>query len=110
VVVQQGDRGDHFYILTSGKVAISIDGRVVRHQGAGESFGEIALLRRVPRTATVEAVEPTEMVVLDRRVFLEAVTGVPASAAAADAVIAERMSAAPSPATIRADEEANASA
>lgn len=87
VVVQQGDPGDHFYIVTSGRVAVSIDGRQVRQEQAGESFGEIALLRSVPRTATVEAMEPTEMVLLERVPFLEAVTGLPASTAAADAVI-----------------------
>jgi len=91
VVVQQGDPGDHFYIVTSGRVAVSVDGRQVREEEAGESFGEIALLRSVPRTATVEAVEPTEMVLLERGPFLEAVTGLPASAAAADALIHARM-------------------
>lgn len=91
VVVQQGDPGDHFYIVTSGRVAVSIDGRQVRQEQAGESFGEIALLRSVPRTATVEAMEPTEMVLLERVPFLEAVTGLPASTAAADAVIDSRL-------------------
>src|SRR6185503_5457682 len=51
VVVQQGDPGDHFYIVTSGRVAVSVDGRQVRDETVGESFGEIALLRSVPRTA-----------------------------------------------------------
>lgn len=92
VVVQQGDPGDHFYIVTSGRVVVSIDGRQVREEQAGESFGEIALLRSVPRTATVEAVEPTEMVLLERAPFLEAVTGLPASEAVAHAVADARLS------------------
>jgi MFS family permease len=91
VIIRQGEPGDRFYVITSGTVHVSVDGTVVRHEEAGEWFGEIALLRRVPRTATVEAVTPTELVALDRRVFLEAVTGQPLSLAAADAAIEDRM-------------------
>ena len=107
VVVQQGDAGDHFYIVTWGRVGISVDGQEVREERAGESFGEIALLRSVPRTATVRAIEATEMVLLERGPFLEAITGVPASTAAADALIDARL-ATNSPA--RTEEEANARA
>ncbi|HEX6655587.1 MAG TPA: cyclic nucleotide-binding domain-containing protein, partial [Candidatus Limnocylindria bacterium] len=111
VVVQQGDPGDHFYILTSGRVAISVDGRQVREERAGESFGEIALLRSVPRTATVAAVEPTEMVLLERGPFLEAVTGLPASTAAADALIHARLTSdTPVPTEVHARVEDDASA
>jgi hypothetical protein len=91
VVVRQGDPGDHFYIITQGRVAVSVDGHPIREEGPGESFGEIALLRNSPRTATVEAVDSTELVALERRVFLEAITGLPASAAAADSVIEGRL-------------------
>jgi len=91
IIIRQGEPGDRFYVITSGTVHVSVDGTVVRHEEAGEWFGEIALLRRVPRTATVEAVTPTELVALDRRVFLEAVTGQPLSLAAADAAIDDRM-------------------
>jgi MFS family permease len=108
VVVRQGEPGEHFYIVTSGKVAISIDGRSVREEGAGESFGEIALLRSVPRTATVLAVEPTEMVVLERRPFLEAVTGVAASTAVANAVVDRHLSV--TDASALTEDEANANA
>jgi MFS family permease len=92
-VVRQGEPGEHFYIITEGRVAISIDGRHVRDEGPGESFGEIALLRNVPRTASVEAVATSELVALERRVFLEAVTGLPASQSAADGVIEGRLTA-----------------
>jgi MFS family permease len=97
VVVRQGEPGEHFYIVTEGRVAISIDGRHVRDQGPGESFGEIALLRDVPRTASVEAVATTELVALERRVFLEAVTGMPASSSAAEVLIEERLHPPPAP-------------
>ena len=107
VVVQQGDPGDHFYIVTSGRVAVNVDGHPVREERAGESFGEIALLRSVPRTATVRALEPTEMVLLERAPFLEAVTGMQASTAIADAVIEARLAGDGVPAV---EEEANAHA
>jgi Cyclic nucleotide-binding domain len=92
-VVRQGEPGDHFYIITSGRVAVSVDGRLVRQEGPGESFGEIALLRNVARTATVEALESTELIALDRITFLEAVTGLPASAEAAEATVARHLDA-----------------
>ena len=90
-VVRQGDPGDHFYIITDGRVAVSIDGQRVREEGPGESFGEIALLRSVPRTATVEALESTQLISLDRTTFLEAVTGQPASAQVAEATVARHL-------------------
>jgi hypothetical protein len=114
-VVQQGDPGDHFYIVTSGRVAVSVDGRQVREEQAGESFGEIALLRSVPRTATVQAVEATEMVVLERGPFLEAITGQPASHELARAVADARLAGDPSlpipvAAAVATEDEANAGA
>jgi CRP-like cAMP-binding protein len=90
-VVRQGEPGQHFYIITHGQVAISIDGRHIRDEGPGESFGEIALLRNVPRTASVEATATTELVALERRIFLEAVTGQPASSSVADDLIEQRL-------------------
>jgi MFS family permease len=109
VVVHQGEPGAHFYIIGSGRVAIEVDGRRVREEAAGESFGEIALLRDVPRTATVLALESSQLLALERRVFLEAVTGQPASADAAERLVGERLHGEPAgaarSAALPADEE-----
>jgi len=93
-VVEQGDVGDRFYILASGRVVALVDGREVRELVSGESFGEIALLRDVPRTATVRATEDVRLVAFERDAFLGAVTGHAPSHAAAERVVAERLPAA----------------
>ncbi|HEX2141715.1 MAG TPA: MFS transporter [Candidatus Limnocylindria bacterium] len=91
VVIRQGEAGDHFYILTDGEVSVAVDGREVRRLAAGSSFGEIALLRNVPRTATVRALTGAELLALERHVFLEAVTGHAASSAAAERLVDEQL-------------------
>jgi hypothetical protein len=87
MIITQGEAGDRFYIIDSGEVTVSVDGREVRRMGAGESLGEIALLRKVPRTASVQASTDVKLLALDRHHFLEAVTGQPESSAAAEVVI-----------------------
>ncbi len=74
-VFDQGDHGDLFYVIESGTARVSKAGRPVAELTAGDSFGEIALLRDVPRTATVEAVTDLTARAIDRRHFLPAVTG-----------------------------------
>ena len=90
-MVRQGDPGDGFYVIRSGEVEVFEDGVSVRREGPGEGFGEIALLRRVPRTATVRAVTELDLVRLEGEDFVAAVTGYAPSAEAADAVIASRL-------------------
>jgi hypothetical protein len=90
-VFAQGDRGDRFYIVADGTVEISIDGRIVQVAEPGDWFGEIALLRDVPRTATALARTDTELRALDRDEFVGAVAGDPRSAEAADAVVTARL-------------------
>jgi MFS family permease len=90
-IVGQGDPGDRFYVIASGEVDVFIDGHHASTLGPGDYFGEIALLRDMPRTATVKAKTDTELYALDRDEFLSAVTGHAASAEAADAIVASRL-------------------
>ena len=94
-IVRQGDPGDRFYVIASGEVEVSVDGRPQATQGPGEHFGEIALLRDVPRTATVTARTDAELYALERDDFLAAVTGHSASAEAAEAVVGARLGVSP---------------
>ena len=89
-VVREGDPGEEFYVLAAGSAEVLVDG-AVKPIEAGDYFGEIALLRSVPRTATVRAVTDLELLTLDRAEFIGAVTGHPASRDAADAVIGARL-------------------
>jgi MFS family permease len=90
-VIREGDQGDRFYLIDTGEVDVRTEGQPVGTLGPGEYFGEIALLRDVPRTATVEAKAGTRLYALERDEFLSAVTGHPESAEAADAVVASRL-------------------
>lgn len=73
VVVRQGEPGSTFYVIAEGSVEVTEDGVFKRVEHAGDCFGEIALLHQVPRTATVRAVEPTRLLVLEQEEFLAAV-------------------------------------
>src|SRR2546423_1665718 len=90
-VVRQGEAGDRFYLVGTGTLDVAVDGRPVQHLGPGESFGEIALLRDVPRTATVTARSDAVLYTLDRGPFISAVTGFASSLSAAEAVIGMRL-------------------
>jgi MFS family permease len=74
-VMREGDLGDRFYVIESGSLAATFQGRPLSTMGPGECFGEIALLRDVPRTATVTAVEDSVLQALERDDFLAAMSG-----------------------------------
>jgi MFS family permease len=93
VIIREGEPGDRFYIIAEGRARAAKDGEQLREMGAGESFGEIALLRRIPRTATVTALSRLEARTLDREEFLAAVTGNPESVEGAEEVVSTRLQA-----------------
>jgi MFS family permease len=89
-VIRAGDAGDRFYIVGEGELDIEANG-LHRTAGSADYFGEIALLRDVPRTATVKALTETKLYALQRGDFLAAVTGHSAAHAAGQAVAEERL-------------------
>jgi TusA-related sulfurtransferase len=100
VVFRQGDVGDRFYVVEDGVAEVIGDGGLITTLGPGDAFGEIALLRRVPRTATIRARTPLRLETLTAAHFLEVVTGSPASVQHATAEVGaklKRFSPAPPP-------------
>jgi len=91
--IREGDAGDLFYLVVSGSAAVSVQGNPRPSLGPGDCFGEIALLRDIPRTATVVADSPLCTLALDRESFLVAVAVNTGTRAAADALAAERLAA-----------------
>ena len=89
VVIRAGEAGDRFYVVTAGELRVDAGG-VEATMREGDSFGEIALLHDVPRTATVEAAEDSRLYALERDDFLAAVTGHREARAAGEAVAAAR--------------------
>ena len=79
VVFHQGDVGDHYFVIESGEAAVIGDGQVVATLGPGLGFGEIALLRRIRRTATVRATSELRLKALRSDRFLPVVGYTPSA-------------------------------
>ena len=92
-LMTQGDAGDTFVVIEQGDVEVAMDGTPHHREGPGAGIGEIALLRAIPRTATVTAVDDVDAWTIDCETFLEAVTGHEGSAAAAPRVVESRLQA-----------------
>jgi hypothetical protein len=90
-VIEQGDVGNSFYVIVDGKVEVKQNSQLLSVLSDGDSFGEIALLRDVPRTTTVRARTPLTLYALDRREFVPTVSGYSASAVEAEALVEDRL-------------------
>ena len=88
-VICAGERGEEFFVVEDGTVEIVEYARV---QGPGTGFGEIALLRDIPRTATVRALTDVRLWALSRRSFIAAVSGQGDATHLAEAVVSEQLS------------------
>jgi MFS family permease len=85
MLMRQGEPGDRFIVIDRGEVDVSVDGRFVHRLGHGAGLGEIALIRRSPRTATVTAVTDVTGYCLSAGTFLAAIAG-PAAAAVTERI------------------------
>jgi MFS family permease len=89
VVIRTGERGDRFYMVADG--SFEVTNGVHADARRGDFFGELALLRDIPRTATVIATSRSRLYALEREDFLAAVTGHSAVRDAGDAVVEARL-------------------
>lgn len=73
VLFREGEQGDQMFVLQSGRVRLTRNGRkglqVLATLGPGEFFGEMAILNNRPRSATAEVIEPAKLLVLDSKTF-----------------------------------------
>ena len=92
ILTKEGQQGYEFIIVLEGEVEVRHGDEVIAKRGAGDYFGEIALLDNRPRTATVVATTPVVIEVIERREFLGLIAEVPAIGEAIMATMAQRLS------------------
>jgi CRP-like cAMP-binding protein len=98
VLIRQGDPGDAYYAIAAGELDVLHDGQFLRRCGRGEGIGEIALLRAIPRTATVTAHSAATVYELERDLFLTEVLGHAPTRQQADRIADTRLATGAAPA------------
>jgi len=91
IIVHEGDVGDRFWVLDTGSVTVDQAGVEIARLGPGDAFGELALIRDIPRTASVTAVTDVGMYALEREPFLLALTASPRAASEAARIAARHL-------------------
>ena len=89
-VFRRGDVGDRLYVIVDGEARVSSGRTTVSRLGPGECFGEIALIRGVPRTMTVTAAGDLRLIALESEAFLAAVSGNRLSTDEAERIVGDR--------------------
>jgi CRP-like cAMP-binding protein len=87
----EGDRGREFFVLLKGEAEVTKDGRQINTMNEGDFFGEIALVTKMPRTATVTAKGDVDVLVITERAFDELLKNEPAIGRAVAEALAERV-------------------
>ncbi len=90
-VFRQGDVGDHLYVIADGEADVIRDARLIRTMRHGDSFGEIALLRKTTRTTTIRARTRLRLYTLDGPDFVSTISGYPSSSREADTLMTTRL-------------------
>lgn len=91
VLIQEGERGREFFVIVEGEVDVQRKGKKVNTLGAGDFFGEIALIAHTPRTATVTSTTPVRLLVITGQSFKTLLEHQPPIAAKVLSALAERL-------------------
>jgi CRP/FNR family transcriptional regulator, cyclic AMP receptor protein len=93
VLIQEGERGREFFVIIEGEVEVRRKGRKLATLGPGNFVGEMALLAKSPRTATVTALTPVDVLVITDRAFLDLLDRMPELWLKVARALAERVAA-----------------
>lgn len=93
VLIEEGERGREFFVIVSGEVEVRRKGRKLATLGPGSFVGEMALLSKAPRNATVTAVTPLDVLVISDRSFLGLLDKMPGLSLKVARALAERVGA-----------------